>query len=65
MSHISNIDVRDCDRVEGCSDAVDKFMAAIKLLAQQHRPSRMPFFHNLATLDRATAGDPSLLARYT
>jgi hypothetical protein len=63
MSHISNIDVTDCDRLEVCSDAVDEFLAAIRLLAEQHRPSRMPFFRNLATLDRGAASEPSLLGQ--
>src|ERR1700720_3379734 len=32
-------------------------------LAEQHRPSRMPFFRNLATLDHAAAGDPAFLGQ--
>ena len=63
MSHISNIDVSNGDRHEGRSDAVDEFLAAIEVIAEQHRPSRMPFFSNLATLDHTTAGDPSLLGQ--
>ena len=45
------------------SDAVDEFPMAIRLLAEQHRPSRMPFFRNLAALDRAAASDPSFLGQ--
>jgi hypothetical protein len=37
------------------------FAAGIRELAEQHRPSRMPFFKNLATLDHAAASDPSFL----
>jgi len=33
------------------------------MLAEQHRPSRMPFFRNLAALDRAAASDPSFLGQ--
>jgi hypothetical protein len=45
------------------SDAVDEFPMAIRLLAERHRPSRMPFFRNLAALDRAVASCPSFLGR--
>jgi hypothetical protein len=49
------------DRIEPMSDAIGTFAAAIKQIADRHRPSRMPFFRNLAALDRAAACDPELL----
>src|SRR6201988_1851386 len=58
MSHISNIDLTECEQV-----AVDEFPVAISLLAEQHRPSRMPFFRNLAALDYAAASDPLFLGQ--
>src|SRR5256885_9995392 len=45
------------------SEAIDQFPVAISLLAEQHRPSRMPFFRNLAALDHAAASDPSFLGQ--
>jgi hypothetical protein len=63
MSHISRIDSAICDQPAPRSEAVDRFSAEIKLLADGHRPSRMPFFLNLAALDSAAVGDPSFLGR--
>src|ERR1700759_620347 len=62
MSDISNINLTACEQIAP-SDAVDEFPAAISLLAEQHRPSRMPFFRNLAALDRAAASDPAFLGQ--
>jgi hypothetical protein len=44
-------------------NSVDEFSVAIRMIAEQHRPSRMPFFRNLAALDRVVASDPSLLGQ--
>jgi hypothetical protein len=63
MSHISNLDAADCEQSALCSGAVDEFSVGIRMLAEQHRPSRMPFFRNLANLDRAAASDPSFLGQ--
>ena len=63
MSYIANIDLRDCEQIAPRFDAVDEFQAAISLLAEQHRPSRMPFFRNLAALDHAAASDPTFLGQ--
>src|SRR5271167_4595582 len=63
MSHITNIDLTECEQIAPLSDAVDGFPVAISMLAEQHRPSRMPFFRNLAALDRAAASDPSFLGQ--
>jgi hypothetical protein len=43
------------------SITTDNYPDAIKALAEQHRPSRMPFFRNLACLDHAVASDPLFL----
>jgi hypothetical protein len=63
MSHITNIDLTECEQIAPLSDAVDGFPVAISMLAEQHRPSRMPFFRNLAALDHAAASDPSFLGQ--
>jgi hypothetical protein len=42
---------------------IDEFPAAIRSIADQHRPSRLPFFQNLASLDRAIANDPTFLGQ--
>src|SRR5580692_7660432 len=63
MSHISNMDLTECEQIAPRSDAVDEFPVAMSRLAEQHRPSRMPFFRNLATLDHAAAGDPAFLGQ--
>ena len=63
MSHISNMDLTECERIAPRSDAVDEFPMAMSRLAEQHRPSRMPFFRNLATLDQAAASDPAFLGQ--
>jgi hypothetical protein len=48
---------------EPASDAIDDFPIAIRAIAERHRPSRMPFFQNLAALDRAVASDPAFLGQ--
>src|SRR6202043_3661542 len=63
MSHISNMDLTECEQIAPRSGAVDEFPVAMSRLAEQHRPSRMPFFRNLATLDHAAAGDPAFLGQ--
>jgi hypothetical protein len=63
MSHFSNIDLTECEQIARRSDAVDEYPVAIRMLAEQHRPSRMPFFRNLAALDYAAASDPSFLGQ--
>ena len=63
MSHISNIALTGPEQLAPSSDAVNEFPVAIRMLANQHRPSRMPFFRNLAALDRAAASDPSFLGQ--
>lgn len=39
------------------------FAATITAIAAEHRPSRMPFFRNLAALPREAARDPELLGK--
>src|SRR5690349_21376992 len=63
MSHISRIDSAIWNQPTPASEPVDRFPAEMRLLADRHRPSRMPFFRNLAALDRAAVGDPLFLGR--
>src|SRR5216683_8121312 len=63
MSNIGNLSLLDCDRFEPSSEAIDEFPVAIRAIAEQHRPSRMPFFRNLAALDHKVASDPSFLGQ--
>ncbi|HML11586.1 MAG TPA: hypothetical protein VK432_12065 [Stellaceae bacterium] len=45
------------------ADPSEDFPAAIAAIAAEHRPSRMPFFKNLAALPPEAARDPALLGR--
>jgi hypothetical protein len=63
MSQISNADLIECETTGPSLPAVDEFPVAIRLLAERHRPSRTPFFSNLAALDGVVASDPSFLGR--
>jgi hypothetical protein len=63
MSSINRVNSLECDRIENASDVIDEFPVAIRLLAEQHRPSRMAFFRNLAALDPSLASDPLFLGQ--
>jgi hypothetical protein len=63
MSDIGNCDLLDCDRCEPSSNPIDQFPVSIRAIAEQHRPSLMPFFRNLATLDHKVAREPSFLGQ--
>src|SRR6201987_3180701 len=61
-----NIDIsvlQESEQAEVSSYSVDEFPAAMRETAEQHRPSRMPFFQNLARLDRTIATDPIFLGQ--
>src|SRR6201987_6366213 len=61
-----NIDIsvlQESEQAEVSSYSVDEFPAAMGEIAEQHRPSRMPFFQNLARLDRTIATDPIFLGQ--
>ena len=61
-----NIDIsvlQESEQAEVSSYSVDEFPAAMREIAEQHRPSRMPFFQNLARLDRTIATDPIFLGQ--
>lgn len=62
MSYIGSLSLQHY-QIEPGSDAIDEFPGAIRALAEQHRPSRMPFFRNLAALDYTAASDPSFLGQ--
>jgi hypothetical protein len=61
VSTLPDVSLRD--QIEPASDAIDEFAIAIRAIAEQHRPSRMPFFQNLAALDYAIASNPSFLGQ--
>jgi hypothetical protein len=63
MSTLGRVSLLDCDRIAKVSDSIDEFPISIRAIAEQHRPSRMLFFRNLATLDHAVAGDPEFLGQ--
>src|SRR5712691_13263209 len=63
MSNIGSMSLLECDRVETSSDSIDEFPVAIRAIAEQHRPSRMPFYRNLAALDHKVAREPSFLGQ--
>lgn len=63
MSYVGSLKLQDCEQVEPNPVACDDFPAAIKALAEQHRPSRMPFFRKLAALDPEAAREPSFLGQ--
>jgi hypothetical protein len=63
MTYIGAVKVQNDKQIEPSSDAIDELPAAIRALAEQHRPSRMPFFRNLAALDHAAASEPTFLGR--
>jgi hypothetical protein len=50
-------------RTAPTSDAIGSFPDRITAIAARHRPSRTPFFRNLAALPAAAARDPALLGR--
>src|SRR6201993_2066515 len=63
---MANIDIsilHESHQVEVNSYSIDEFSAAIREIAEQHRPSRMPFFQNLARLDGTIATDPIFLGQ--
>src|ERR1700690_3970118 len=43
--------------------AVDEFPDKIRAIAAEHRPSRMPFFHNLRALPKSAARSPEILGQ--
>src|SRR5215468_12721779 len=63
MSYVGRRELQNEQPTKSSSDEIAEFSAAIRALAAQHRPSRMPFFRNLAALDHAAAADPSFLGR--
>src|SRR5258708_32323891 len=63
MPALGRVSLLDCDQIAVVSDSIDEFPVAIRANAEQHRPSRMPFFRNLAALDHAVASDPAFLGQ--
>lgn len=44
-------------------ETVETFVDRVHAIADEHQPSRMPFFRNLAALPKRRASDPALLGR--
>src|SRR5689334_14786202 len=63
MANIGISVLQESEQAEVSSYSVDEFPTAMREIAEQHRPSRMPFFQNLARLDRAIATDPTFLGQ--
>jgi hypothetical protein len=63
MPNIDSLRLPESDQADIISYSIDEFPATIRAIAEQHRPSRMPFFQNLASLDRAIASDPVFLGQ--
>jgi hypothetical protein len=63
MPKIHGLGSAECDRITTGSYSIDEFPVAIRAIAEQHRPSRLPFFRNLAALDRAIATDATFLGQ--
>jgi hypothetical protein len=61
VSSVNGMDLPNCGQIEPGYSEIEEFPAAIKALAAQHRPSRMPFFRNLAALDHALVSNPRFL----
>jgi hypothetical protein len=63
MPKIRGLGSVECDWITTGSYSIDEFPVAIRAIAEQHRPSRLPFFRNLAALDRAIATDATFLGQ--
>jgi hypothetical protein len=63
MSNIDGMILPNYEQIVPDCDEIEEFPAAIRALAAQHRPSRMPFFRNLAALDHTVASDPLFLGQ--
>jgi hypothetical protein len=63
MSNIDGMMLPNCGQIEPGYSEIKDFPVAIKALAAQHRPSRMPFFRNLAALDRTVVSNPEFLGQ--
>jgi hypothetical protein len=63
MSIFNGESVQSCGQSTPASITIDNFPNSIKALTEQHRPSRMPFFRNLASLDYIVASDPLFLGK--
>jgi pyrroloquinoline quinone (PQQ) biosynthesis protein C len=63
MPKIHSLGLAECDRITAGSYSIDEFPVAVRAIAEQHLPSRLPFFRNLAALDRAIATDATFLGQ--
>lgn len=61
MTSVSNVLVTDQNRFQPAPGEIEEFPLLIQGILVGHRPSRMPFFKNLAALPSSVASDPLLL----
>jgi hypothetical protein len=63
MTAVNDVFSTNQNMLQPESGAIEGFCSVIKELLKEHRPSRMPFFENLAALPFPTASDPLLLGQ--
>jgi hypothetical protein len=63
MTTANDVFSKDQNTLQQDSDAIEGFCSVIERLVEEHRPSRMPFFENLAALPFSIASDPLLLGQ--
>ena len=64
MSNIRGFGLAEGNRrIDTSCYSIDEFPVAIRAIAEEHRPSRLPFFRNLAALDREIATDATFLGQ--
>src|SRR5580692_3173652 len=61
MAMQAAVNYKELGMIEADRDAVEAFPRTVIDMVEQHRPSRMPFFHRVRSLPLAIAGDPALL----
>jgi hypothetical protein len=63
MTALRSVAERDADWTQLNDITVDEFPRAIEAIAEEHRPSRMPFFRHLAAMPTEAASDPTFLGQ--
>jgi len=63
MTALKSVAERDADWSQLSEISADEFPRAIEAIAEEHRPSRMPFFRHLAAMPTEKASDPSFLGQ--
>ena len=63
MTSLNDVLSRNKHRFQSGPDAIEEFPSVIAGFLEAHRPSRMPFFQNLAALPFSVVSDPLLLGQ--